>query len=518
MSGPDEAGGLTPTVVRASSLTGLGWVVNQLMNLAIYIVLARLATPTQFGQLAAGSILVTTGGLFADSGMMAALIHRRDRLQEAANTAVVATLLAGFILSLIALAASPLVGLFFGSHTIATVAAVTAGWILLRSATSVPDALMQRRFSILRRVLVEPLGIIAFGAVSIVTLELGMGVWGLVLGNTAQMAIMVVAAWALARWRPRLRLASFGLWREMVGYGRHVIAGQIVGVTGGQLQRAVVGGLIGTASLGQYTYANRLGLRPYDLMVRSGSYVLFPAFARIAHNPERLRRAFVRSLRAVCLIGMPLGLVLIPLGEPAAVVLLGDTWRPAGYVTMALAGYTGCRSMFSLCSEALKGAGRPEILPKMNLLSAVSGPIFMLALLPLGLTAVAVGVSASAAVAAAYALRKASGVIQLPGRRMLHEIWPPAAAAAAMAIILYPVEHLVVNADSHSTGLGVALLGLEGVLAVGIYVGALGVIAPRMTAELFGLLRAIRARLMSRRVAAEAPREGELPPATTPAK
>jgi len=235
VSAPEQPGRLTPTVVRGSGLTGLGWAGGQIMNLAIYVVLARLATPTEFGQLAAGSILVLTGGLFADSGMMAALIHRRDRVEEAANTALVATMLAGVGLSLVVLAASPLVGLFFGSHVVATVAAATAGWVLLRAATSVPDALMQRRFSIVRRVIVEPVGIVVFGAVSIVTLTLGMGVWGLVLGNTAQLLTMVVAAFALARWRPRLRLASFPLWREMAGYGRHVITGQFVGLTGGQL-------------------------------------------------------------------------------------------------------------------------------------------------------------------------------------------------------------------------------------------------------------------------------------------
>jgi O-antigen/teichoic acid export membrane protein len=518
VSAPEQPGRLTPIVVRGSGLTGLGWAGGQIMNLAIYVVLARLATPAEFGQLAAGSILVLTGGLFAGSGMTAALIHRRDRVEEAANTALVATILAGVGLSLVVLAASPLVGLFFGSHVVTTVAAATAGWVLLRAATSVPDALMQRRFSILRRVIVEPVGIVVFGVVSIVTLTLGMGVWGLVLGNTAQLLTMAVAAFALARWRPRLRLASFPLWREMVRYGRHVITGQFVGLTGGQLQRAVVGGFVGTASLGQYTYATRLGLRPYDLMSGTSSYLLFPAFARIADDPERLRRAFVRSLRAVALIGMPLGLVLIPLGEPAAVVLLGEPWRAAGYVMMAMAGYTGCRSLFSLCSEALKGAGRPEILPKINLLSAISGPIFMLALLPLGLTGVAVGVSASAAVAAAYALRRATRVLELPGSRVLHEIWPPAAAAVAMAIIMYPVEHFVVSADSRSAIVGVTLLVLEGLVAMGVYVAALGLIAPRMTTELFGLLRAIRARVAGGRGSPESSPETEVPPAPTPAK
>jgi len=513
----DRPARLTETVVGATSLTGAGWVGGQIINLGIYVVLARLATPAEFGELAAGAILVVTGGLFADSGMRAALVHRRDRLEEATNTALIASLLAGVALSLAALAAAPLVGMVFSGENVAGVAAAASGWILIGSANTVPLALMQRRFSALRRLLVEPLGIVIFGIVSIATLTRGMGVWGLVLGNTAQRLTMVVAAWALVRWRPRLGLASFAMWREMIGYGRHVIAGQVVGLTGGQLQRAVVGGFVGTAPLGQYSYGTRLAVRPYE-MVRSGSYFLFPAFARIADDPERLRRGFLRSLGAISLIAMPIGLVMVPLGEPLAVVLLGDRWQAAGYAAMAMCAYTGFRSMFSLSSETLKGAGRPQLLPRINLLSAVSGPIFMIALLPLGLTGVAAGISASAVVAATYALRQTGRVIELPGRRMLREMWPPAAAAVAMAIALYPVEHLVIQADSRSPALGVALLGVDATLAVGFYVAALALLSPRMTRELIGLLRAIRERLARGRRPLEPPEDTPLPSAATPAK
>src|SRR5918999_1013625 len=151
-----ERGGLTGTVVRGVSLAGAGWGFGQALNLAIYLVLARLATPTEFGQLSAGAILVAFGGLITGSGMAAALIQRRDRVEEGANTALVATVTAGVGLSLAALAAAPLIGLFFGSREIAYVAAAASGWIFLNSATAVPDALMQRRFSFLRRVVVGP--------------------------------------------------------------------------------------------------------------------------------------------------------------------------------------------------------------------------------------------------------------------------------------------------------------------------------------------------------------------------
>jgi O-antigen/teichoic acid export membrane protein len=168
--------GLTGTVIRGVSLAGSGFLLARMITLTSYVVLARLVTPDELGQFTAGSILVGLGLLFAGSGMSAALIHRDDRLDEAGSTAVVATLLAGILLGLLGWAASPLIGAFFDSDTVAAVAAAMAGVLFLQSARVVPNALLQRRFSFLRRLVVEPAAAVAFGVAAIIATSEGLGV------------------------------------------------------------------------------------------------------------------------------------------------------------------------------------------------------------------------------------------------------------------------------------------------------------------------------------------------------
>ena len=114
---------LTATVLGGIRLTSAGYFVTQALTLTSYLVLARLATPSDFGEFAAGSIFIGFGVVFSESGMLAALVQRRDRLHEAASTALVATLAAGVALGLVGVAVSPLIGLFFNSATIGLVAA-----------------------------------------------------------------------------------------------------------------------------------------------------------------------------------------------------------------------------------------------------------------------------------------------------------------------------------------------------------------------------------------------------------
>src|SRR5262245_25864824 len=86
---------LTTTVVRGASVTGLGNLLTQVITFASYVVLARLASPEVFGTLAAGWTIVGASSFVVESGMSSALIQRRDRLEEAAATATVATFGAG---------------------------------------------------------------------------------------------------------------------------------------------------------------------------------------------------------------------------------------------------------------------------------------------------------------------------------------------------------------------------------------------------------------------------------------
>jgi len=57
-------------------LAGAGYIFAQVITLGFYVALARLASPQDFGDLAAGTLLVNVGLLFSESGMLAALIHR----------------------------------------------------------------------------------------------------------------------------------------------------------------------------------------------------------------------------------------------------------------------------------------------------------------------------------------------------------------------------------------------------------------------------------------------------------
>ncbi len=306
---------MTARVIRGAGLTSGGYLFAQVLNLGVYVVLSRLLDPVDFGRYASATVLIAFGVLFTESGMQAAIIQRRDRLDEAMSTAAAATFIGGILLSLGALAIAPILGAVFNDSQVTLLAAAASGLIFVNTLSVVPNAILQRRFSSVRLTVVDPLEVVAFGIVSIALAARGYGPWALVIGQYAAFVTSTSLVWIFARWRPRAALMSYRMWRELASYSRHVLLSSAISRFGGQMaDTVIVGRSLGPASLGQFRYALRIAMLPWSVAQTGAGYVLFPALARISADRQRLQAAFLRSLRWMVAIGFPAGMVLVPLG------------------------------------------------------------------------------------------------------------------------------------------------------------------------------------------------------------
>jgi PST family polysaccharide transporter len=454
----------------------MGFVLSQVLNFAAYLALVRLLTPRAFGLYAAGTLITGIGGMFAESGMMAALITREDRLEEAASTAFAALAMSGVVLTMASVALSPLLGLAFHNSQVGTVAAVLSGWLLIRSLTIVPDALLQRRFSFARRVVVDPLGVVAYAAAAIPLAVAGAGVWAMVGGAYASIVVEAVFSWVAAGFRPRLRHASVSLWREMAAFTRPLLIGEVFRRVTTQIDTFMLGRVAGPAPLGQYRNGMLLAQQPGGAYGAIGSYVILPAFARLASAPARLAGAARRAFRLTYVAVVPAGAACLPLGVPVAVILLGDRWRLAGHAVAGLCGFVLGAALLSICGELMKamGALRLGLIVQIQWFALVAVTV-VTASLTWGVVGVAVALSVSTCVNAVYSMVKIAHHLEMPGHRLLTGFLAPAGASVVMvgALLLFGSAVSLL----HHAEIARIFLLLADILVGGlVYLGALATI------------------------------------------
>ena len=167
-------------MARASALAQ---VFGELVTFVQTIALARLLTPKDIGIFTAGTVLTGLFATFVEGGLRAGLVQRQGDLTDADETVFWVSLMVGAAASLGCLAAAPVIGIIFNSHTAGLVAAATAGVLLIHSLTNVPESVLQREFSVKRRLIVGPAISVSYAVVAVGLAALGWGVWSMVAGT-----------------------------------------------------------------------------------------------------------------------------------------------------------------------------------------------------------------------------------------------------------------------------------------------------------------------------------------------
>jgi PST family polysaccharide transporter len=463
---------------------------GELITFVQTVALARLLSPAEVGLFVAGTVLVTFLGGFVEGGLRSGLIHREDRLEDAAETVFYVTALGGLLMALLTLACAPIMGLIFNSSEIGLITAASSGVLFLYSFTNVPEALLQREFNVRRRLIVGPAVSVSFAVVSVTLAANGFGVWSQVAGLYASYVVWVIAVWCISDWRPGRGRFRFDLWRQLARYGFPLVLGMIGARLQNLAEAVILGRGLSSAALGHFRYAQRIAQIPVRAIIEIGAIALFPAFARISSDRERMRFAYLRSSRVGIIGAAAVSGLMMSLGVPSVVVLFGEPWRESGVLVAAMAGLGVGKAIISVSEEAIKGGGRTGLLNWYTAVEVITGIGLLFALTTMfGLLGAGLSISATAILVGLTCVALAKPVVGFSVREFVVAVGPPLPAAAVATAVTACLEHFVLHADARNTFVGVAFLVLDTIVFLAVYAAILAAIFPSQARSAVGVAR-----------------------------
>ena len=456
--------------IARKSIHGIFWnyasfALGKGLVLVTTAVLARLLTPEEFGLVAFATIAIDYLAILKDLGLGAALIQRRQNIDEAANTVFTMNLLLGAGLTLITFVMAPLVAAFFQEPLVTPMLRWLGFSFVLTALGSVHIVRLQRELEF-RRKLVPDLGrSIVKGVVSIGLALTGFGVWALIVGQIAGVVIGVILAWIVFPWRPRLTI-NFGLASGLLRYGLALVGVDALNIATDNLDYIIIGRVFGNTALGIYTLAFRLP----ELLVLNPLWVMagavFPAYATLQEHPETLRRGFLATVRFVEILCVPLSLGLMLVADPLVRVIFGEQWLAAIPIVRILALFVLIRSISFNAGDVYKAVGRSDILVKLELLNMVVLVPLLLFGSNFGLIGVAIGHVLASVVRMVADLIVASRFIKVSVADILLELKPSFLGGAALTLLVFSGLYLTVEAAALVRLLVTIPLGAAGYLGV----------------------------------------------------
>lgn len=365
MKGSDcQSAGTAPLGLRTTR--GVAWstltmLLARLVQTVTTLVLARLLLPADFGLIAVALIVINALSLFRDMGLNQALIHRRDSLGLAADTAFYMMPALGLLLATITFVSAPVAASLFGNPDATNIIRVLSACLFISSFGLVPATMLERELHFRRKALPDSLPVIGYCAAALIAAAYGMGVWSLVIGEIIRSLLIATVVWPFSPWRPRLRF-SLPVARQLLAYGRHIVGAGIAIFLFTNADNAAISRWLGAEQLGLYVLAFTLGAMTLTQIAYSINRVLFPSFSSLQHDRQALAGSFSKTNACVSALFAPVTLVITILGPLFLRLLYGDKWEGSVTALQILAFYGFFRAAGGGAGEVLKSLGKPRLL------------------------------------------------------------------------------------------------------------------------------------------------------------
>ena len=298
------------------------------LRIGSLMILARLLEPRDFGLVGMVTAVIGVLNLFKDFGLSTATVQSAAISEEQISALFWINILVGVILGVLSFAIAPLIATFYHEPRLVGITAVLATGFLFNAAGVQHSALLQRemRFTMLAAI---DVGALLVSSIIGVGMALkGFGAWALVGVAVSSPFVSTVCFWLSARWspgRPRRR----GEIRPMMRFGGLLTLNGLIVYIAYNLDKILLGRYWGAGIIGIYGRAYQLINIPTDNLNSAIGSVAFSTLSRLQHDPDRLKRYFLKGYSLVVMMTLPITFACVLYADDLILVMLGPKWQGA---------------------------------------------------------------------------------------------------------------------------------------------------------------------------------------------
>ena len=419
--------------------TGAFWTLGfkfseRFLGLVSTIILARLLSPEHFGLVAMAMTFVTMIELFTTLGFEQALIRDQEATRAEYDTAWTLNVALGLIGGLAIVALAQVTAAFFREPGLPPYLFLLAVVPLLDGLQNIGIVDFRKHLQFAKDFNIQVVRKLVAVIVTVVLALVWRDAWALVIGIVVGRVVGLVMSYAMHPFRPRMSLSGG---RELLRYSLWVFINNLLNFLRTQGANFVVGRFAGGRSLGLYNAAYEVSNLPTSALVMPLNRAVMPGFAKLAHDPARIQRGFLKVLAVIAIAAIPAGVGISCLAHLIVPLMLGQQWLEAIPATRWLAIFGVTLALQMNVQSLYNAIGRPQVTAYVTAgLVAILLPalVFMVQRNGIVGAAQAYVITGLLVLPANYAL--AIRVVGIRAVQVLGELWRPLLASLVMVATL----------------------------------------------------------------------------------
>lgn len=364
--------------LKSQAVSGVKWsglstgIVTTLHFITLAI-LARLLSPSDFGLMGMIMVVIGFARVFADMGISNAIIHRQNVTKEELSSLYWLNILAGITVFFIICASAPIIVAFYHESRLKDLVYLAALVFLITPIGQQFQILLQKELHFKQLAKIEIVCSVTNSLITIILAVGGMGVYSLVWGQLAGTSIRVVQLFYVGckKWKPGWYFSWKGI-KGYISFGLYQMGERTINYFNSNLDYLLIGSLLGATSLGYYTLAYNLIIRPSLMINPIITRVAFPVFSKVQNDLSKLKKGYLKVLELLSSANFPLMIGLAVVAPVAVPVIFGDQWFSSIILVQILTVVGLLRSTGSPVGSLLLARGRADLGFKWNLALVVT--------------------------------------------------------------------------------------------------------------------------------------------------
>lgn len=342
----------------------------QLIAFGATFLLTIFLSPSIFGVFYVVSAIISFLTYFSDVGLAAALIQKKEKLtdDDLQTTFTIQQILVITVV-IVALGCSGIIAKFYkldqnGLWLFRSLALA----FFLSSLKTIPSVVLERKLDFQKLIIPQLAETVLFYGIAVFLAWKGLGIQSFTWAVLGRAIIGLVIIYILSPWKISFGISS-KVAHKLLRFGVPFQINSLLALVKDDLMTVFLGKILSFSEIGYIGWAKKWAEVPLRLIMDSVVRVTFPAFSRLQHSEDLLKRAIEKTLFGLSLTIFPITVALLFFIQPLIhLIPKYGKWSPAVFSFSLFALVSAVSSLSVPLTNTLNAVGKIKTTLKLMIM------------------------------------------------------------------------------------------------------------------------------------------------------
>lgn len=288
---------LRQKVITGSVWTILGQFSSLFLSLISNVWLARLLSPTEFGQLGILMFFISTANILTEGGLGGAIIRKPNATKEDYSTIFIFNVIVSCICFVLLVLFSRQIVLFYDDITLQK-PLITLGLVLIiNSLQLVQTTHLMADLRYKTKSIYDFISTLLSSILGLILAYKGFGLWSLIVMQLSNSIFKTILLWSFEKFYFKL-VFNKNSFRELFGFGINTTLTTILNITFNDIYQVVIGKIFTIGQVGFYYQAKKINDVFSSVFISLSQGPVFSALSKIQND----KKVFLNSFKTIITI------------------------------------------------------------------------------------------------------------------------------------------------------------------------------------------------------------------------